>query len=749
MAMDRLIAQVLVAKRFTDTQYDQAKDVIEGAVINASGDPSIVQKPKTRLQLILLSCAVCGIELCYAAETAFVSPTLMKLGIPVTYMTLVWCLSPVLGIALGPLGSVSDQCNSRLGRRRPFILLLSMGIIAGLLLVPNGRDLGILLGDARPPLCQNSTNFDKNLHKFSRVPRGGTGSEDGYIMSIDLHGKHNTNSSGQVTSAGGKWSTAVQIKESVGTNLWKDTTQSNQRDVAQVLFTKGANVHGGRVGQALNDDKAMIIDIQKEKKMQHQFEGEPQDMLRTVQFLSISHRRASKRHIQSKDSKVTSSTSSIFVSDELLTTSKLSQILPRPTRKSSKKQPSNQLNSLKTTSSQQTMLTPSDTCLVKPLKPALGILFTVIGVALLDSCCDACQSPCRTYLLDVSLPSDHAAGLTTFTVMAGLGGSVGYLLGGINWESTQFGGALGGHVKVVFLFVLVTYLFFLGLTIVSVKEIPLDKLPNQLVNGKFKFSGDPQYKQFGNENITESEEKEDVCLAVPENLPSSYGSQQLRVSSDLHSSYGSQQLRLSSSFNALAQSMCGSASQRKNEVLAESALKQPLRSISFENSYSPTNNTNVVVKYETTSPENQWNKREPISRRGKNERRLSVSEPVHLVDISITTYLKSLIYLPRSLLLLCVTNLFCWMSLLCYSLYFTDFVGQVVYGGDPNALEWTEEHRLYEDGVRMGSFGMALYSASCSVYSMIIERLVNKFGESFHYYYNYNIIVHLKLVTNE
>ena len=32
---------------------------------------------------------------------------------------------------------------------------------------------------------------------------------------------------------------------------------------------------------------------------------------------------------------------------------------------------------------------------------------------------------------------------------------------------------------------------------------------------------------------------------------------------------------------------------------------------------------------------------------------------------------------------LCLTNLFCWSSLVCYSLYFTDFVGQAVFGGNP------------------------------------------------------------------
>ena len=66
---------------------------------------------------------------------------------------------------------------------------------------------------------------------------------------------------------------------------------------------------------------------------------------------------------------------------------------------------------------------------------------------------------------------------------------------------------------------------------------------------------------------------------------------------------------------------------------------------------------------------------------------------------SLKQYLWSIIYMPsalRSVLKvtiiimlhgkyrwLCLTNLFCWSSLVCYSLYFTDFVGQAVFGGNP------------------------------------------------------------------
>lgn len=79
-----------------------------------------------------MSAAVMGIEFSYAAETAFVSPTLLSIGVQHQHMTLVWALSPLVGFFLTPiLGSLSDRCRFNMGRRRPFIVLLSIGIFIG------------------------------------------------------------------------------------------------------------------------------------------------------------------------------------------------------------------------------------------------------------------------------------------------------------------------------------------------------------------------------------------------------------------------------------------------------------------------------------------------------------------------------------------------------------------------------------------------------------------------------------------
>ncbi|KAL6099684.1 slc45a4 [Pungitius sinensis] len=89
-----------------------------------------------------------GREFCYAMETALVTPVLLQIGLPEQYYSLTWFLSPVLGLFFTPLiGSASDRCTLRWGRRRPFILALCIGTLIGVALFLNGSLIGLAMGD--------------------------------------------------------------------------------------------------------------------------------------------------------------------------------------------------------------------------------------------------------------------------------------------------------------------------------------------------------------------------------------------------------------------------------------------------------------------------------------------------------------------------------------------------------------------------------------------------------------------------
>lgn len=114
-----------------------------------------MNRKKSRFDLIRLSAIIVGIEFAYSAETAFVSPILLEMGIEHKHMTMIFGLSPLFGFFISPLmGSLSDRCHSSFGRRRPLIFLLSIGIFCGLLITPFGKEIGIAISNI------NYTDYD-------------------------------------------------------------------------------------------------------------------------------------------------------------------------------------------------------------------------------------------------------------------------------------------------------------------------------------------------------------------------------------------------------------------------------------------------------------------------------------------------------------------------------------------------------------------------------------------------------------
>ncbi|XP_052900807.1 proton-associated sugar transporter A isoform X2 [Anopheles moucheti] len=454
------------------------RQYLKDTVLNV--DFSHIYRRKTRLELIRISAAVMGIEFSYAAETAFVSPTLLKIGVEHQHMTLVWCLSPLVGFFLTPvLGSLSDRCRSKFGRRRPFIMLLSIGVLLGLLLVPNGEDVGYALGDFNP---------QRSLEPMSQ---------------------------------------------------------------------RTATI------------KAALV--------------------------------------------------------------------------------------------------PPDIPAQRPRHP-WGIFFTILGTVLLDFDADACQSPARAFLLDVTVPEDHARGLSTFTIMAGLGGFMGYSLGGIDWDNTSLGIVLGGHVRAVFSLITIIFIVCVLCTVTSFSEIPLWILEEEI-------------------------ERQDPPMELRPN----------RTGSDEPVTYGATlHERPSDGGTSGDQQPGASYAELPGENFTETSFSRHEASKANGDATS-----NVKRNIDDNGRDTPYEEDKPA--------------------VTLGMYLMSIIYMPHSLRMVCLTNLFCWMAHVCYSLYFTDFVGEAVFDGDPKALDGTEKYLLYEAGVRFGCWGMAMYSLSCACYSLIIERLIKRF----------------------
>lgn len=396
----------------------------------------------------------------YSAETAFVSPILLSIGIEHKHMTMVWALSPLIAFFVSPiLGSVSDRCYSRFGRRRPLILLLSFGLILGLILAPWGRDIGRLLGDNGVSQSLNSTSDEE--YESERV-----------------------------------------INRSSGSFYF-------------------------------------------------------------------------------------------------------------------------------------------------------AILFTVLGTILLDFNADNCQNPSRAYLLDMCVPEEHAHALSTFTIMAGFGGCMGYALGAINWDNTIFANIIGDNIKTVFTIVTVIFLVGMVCTLTSFREIPLGLL-----------EADERLRPV-TQMAVKKEREMLKALDNRNNLPTTSVTYERENQSNSKDS----------------------ESQHQHQAVHRDVSNLSLQASSSDDDEDEADET-----------------------------------------ITMMMYLKSIIFMPKILRLLCITNCLAWMGHILYCLYFTDFVGESVFGGDPAAPIDSPEYQLYDEGIRFGCWGMALYAFSCAIYSMIIENLIQKFS---------------------
>ncbi|XP_033642253.1 proton-associated sugar transporter A-like [Asterias rubens] len=427
-----------------------------GDIIPVPEDTETDRPKRSLWQLISLNLVVLGIEFCYAMETALVIPLLLQMGLPNSLYSLTWLLSPTLGFFLSPvIGTLSDRCRCFWGRRRPFILVLCVGVIIGFTLFLNGRDLGLLAGDVTPD---------------------------------------------------------------------------------------------------------------------HQ----------------------------------------------------------------------------------------------------VGLILTVIGVVILDFCADSCDSPSKSYIIDVCNLADVDKGLNIRAVLGGLGAGAGYIFNGIDWESNAMGKALGSQLRVVFLFNCIVCFTCFTLTLFSIKEKPLPPAPkkdrvNQERNGYQRFdSGVPKAaskrKQLSYDSLFTSQGSLDPAVSSP-----------ARSINSKEQSYG----------KSLTESNINSASTSRVD-------EYPSTSTSSGSGMDDWEDSEFESKEETVSA-------------GK--------------------LLMSIVKMPSELRWLCLNHFIGWSALVSIFLFYTDYMAEVVYKGSPTAPEGSEKRNLYDDGVQMGCWGMVIFSGSVIVYATLLNKL--------------------------
>ncbi|CAG8465662.1 1597_t:CDS:10 [Scutellospora calospora] len=83
------------------------------------------------IKMILLTQNIAAVQFTWSVELAYGTPYLLGLGLSKSLMSLVWLAGPLAGLLVQPLvGALSDNSTSRFGRRRPYVVVGSLAVVA-------------------------------------------------------------------------------------------------------------------------------------------------------------------------------------------------------------------------------------------------------------------------------------------------------------------------------------------------------------------------------------------------------------------------------------------------------------------------------------------------------------------------------------------------------------------------------------------------------------------------------------------
>ncbi|XP_068080328.1 proton-associated sugar transporter A isoform X1 [Danio rerio] len=469
-----------------------------------------------------------------------------------------------------------------------------------------------------------------------------------------------------------------------------------------------------------------------------------------------------------------------------------------------------------------------------------GIVLTVCGVVLMDFSADSADNPSHAYMMDVCSPEDQDRGLNIHALLAGLGGGFGYIVGGINWDKTEFGRTMGGQLRVIYLFTSITLAAATAMTLTSIPERPLPQSQPQTRNTRnlkspnLPLPPSPPPPPGAAADQDEEDEEEALYNSQFSNCrnPDLFGrssSANARLYAGLTSpisplspltpKYGSFISRDNSltGINEFASSLgtsyidrvlieCYTGQQTPQPMECEAvAVAPPLPpgdtppphgqsetlevpqqiKVSQPNGELATDALQADEQKQAIEPDEQQNEAAAGSQRGSssgilkrpqslalmedpliapsagldNGRRRTVTFSQQVANIllngmrydsdlsgnheaadsqmSIKLLCTAIYRMPPCLRSLCTNHFLGWLSFEGMLLFYTDFMGEVVFGGDPKAHHDSEEYKRYNSGVSMGCWGMCIYAFSAAFYSAILEKLEERFSLRSLYFFAY------------
>uniref|UniRef100_A0A803TIV6 Solute carrier family 45 member 4 n=1 Tax=Anolis carolinensis TaxID=28377 RepID=A0A803TIV6_ANOCA len=459
-----------------------------------------------------------------------------------------------------------------------------------------------------------------------------------------------------------------------------------------------------------------------------------------------------------------------------------------------------------------------------PDRQPIGIVLTVLGVVVLDFCADATEGPIRAYLLDVVDSEEQDMALNIHAFSAGLGGAIGYMLGGLDWMQTFLGSIFISQEQVLFFFAAIIFSVSVVLHLCSIEEEqynpqqdriddeadtlssvklsggslpPLNRLniiSEEDPYGNSMFPDEVQSEQDLNMDFLEVDivrsksdsvlhmadatlEMESELLFLHDIEPSIF-----QDSSYPNTPHSTSQELMKSKFNRL------SAFLRENEKEEEMLLDNHLNEAKVPNANGslPKDllNGHARIGMKQSSTSNSMRRRRHMFYRqpshtfsyygkiGSHRYRFRRANAVVLIkssrsmndiydmqkkqrqryrhrnqsgatnssgdteseegetETTVRLLWLSMLKMPKELLRLCVCHLLTWFSIIAEAVFYTDFMGQVIFHGDPKAPSNSTELFAYNAGVQMGCWGLVIYAATAAVCSALLQKYLDNYDLS-------------------
>ncbi|KAM9037848.1 proton-associated sugar transporter A isoform X2 [Sarcophilus harrisii] len=370
-----------------------------------------------------------------------------------------------------------------------------------------------------------------------------------------------------------------------------------------------------------------------------------------------------------------------------------------------------------------------------------GIILTICGVVLMDFSADSADNPSHAYMMDVCSPVDQDRGLNIHALLAGLGGGFGYVVGGINWDKTSFGRALGGQLRVIYVFTSVTLSITTVLTLISIPERPLQPFSKKKTVMKSpSLPLPPSPPVLFEEGTTDNASSQNAThlyasftspISPLSPLTPKYGSFISRDNSltginEFASSFGTSNIDsvLIDCFTAGHDNYLALPASLPRQTISVSFPRAPDGFYCQENGILERGAVSV-----THGPEGDTLRVANILLNGvKYESELNGSGEVSEQSLSMRRLCSTICHMPKALRNLCINHFLGWLSFEGMLLFYTDFMGEVVFQGNPKAPHTSEDYQKYNAGVTMGCWGMCIYAFSAALYSAMLEKLEEYFS---------------------